>query len=131
MTDIEKRVADLKAQLDALRAEGRAEIGIDLQRANDIELTYSSNAIEGNTLTHGETAELIEHGLAAGGKAIKDHLEIVDHYAALQWMREQVVERRPVDEDVVLELHRRTRLSQRDRHDRATTPPRNPAPWAS
>lgn len=107
MTDTEARIADLKARLDALRAEGRGEIGVDLQRANDIELTYASNAIEGNTLTHGETAELIEHGITAGGKALKDHQEILDHYAALQWMREQVAARTPVDEALVLELHRR------------------------
>lgn len=107
MTDIERRIADLKARLDALRAEGRGEVGVDLQRANDIELTYASNAIEGNTLTHGETAELIEHGITAGGKALKDHQEIIDHYAALQWMREQVAARTPVNEALVLELHRR------------------------
>lgn len=107
MTDIERRIADLKARLDTLRAEGRGDVGIDLQRANDIELTYASNAIEGNTLTHGETAELIEHGITAGGKALKDHQEIVDHYAALQWMREQVAARTPVNEALVIELHRR------------------------
>lgn len=107
MTETERRIAELKARLDTLRAEGRGEVGMDLQRANDIELTYSSNAIEGNTLTHGETAELIEHGITAGGKAIKDHHEILDHYAALQWVREQVEKRTPVDETLVRELHRR------------------------
>lgn len=113
MADIERRIADLKARLDALRADGRAEVGVDLQRANDIELTYSSNAIEGNTLTHGETADLIEHGTTAGGKALKDHQEIVDHYAALQWMRDQVAERTPINEAMVRELHRRALLTSR------------------
>lgn len=108
MTAIDRRIADLKAKLDTLRAAGRAEIGVDLQRAHDIELTYASNAIECNTLTHGEAAELIEHGITAGGKPLKDHQEIIDHYAALQWMREQVAARTPVDEALVIELHRRT-----------------------
>ena len=40
-----------------------------------VELTYSSNAIEGNTLTHRETAEVIEHGITIGGKPLRDHLE--------------------------------------------------------
>ena len=33
-----------------------------------IELTYTSNAIEGNTLTRRETAVIIEKGLTVGGK---------------------------------------------------------------
>jgi len=38
-----------------------------LQKYYDVELTYTSNAIEGNTLTHRETAEVIEHGITVGG----------------------------------------------------------------
>jgi len=38
-----------------------------LQKSYDVDLTYTSNAIEGNTLTLRETAELIEHGITVGG----------------------------------------------------------------
>ena len=51
-------------------------------KAYDVDLTYTSNAIEGNTLTLRETAELIEHGITVGGKPLRDHLEAVDHYNA-------------------------------------------------
>jgi Fic family protein len=78
-----------------------------LRKAYDVELTYTSNAIEGNTLTLRETAEVIEHGLTVGGKPLRDHLEAVDHYHALQWMREVADAARPLDEGVVQELHRR------------------------
>ena len=78
-----------------------------LQKYYDIELTYTSNAIEGNTLTHRETAEVIEHGVTVGGKPLRDHLEAQDHYEALQWMRATATASSPVGEAVIRELHRR------------------------
>ena len=42
-----------------------------------IGLTYSSNALEGNTLTISETKVLLEDGLTAGGKPLKDRLEAI------------------------------------------------------
>jgi Fic family protein len=73
----------------------------------DVDLTYTSNAIEGNTLTLCKTAELIEHGLTVGGKPLRDHLEAVDHYAAVLWVRELAGKATPIDETAVRELHRR------------------------
>lgn len=48
-----------------------------------VELTYTSNAIEGNTLTRRETAVVIEKGLTVGGKSLKEHLEATNHAHAL------------------------------------------------
>lgn len=48
-----------------------------------IELTYTSNAIEGNTLSRQETALVIEKGLTVQGKSLREHLEAVNHYQAL------------------------------------------------
>jgi Fic family protein len=52
-----------------------------------IELTYSSNAIEGNTLSRSETAVIVEKGLTVGGKSLKEHLEATNHIKALDWMK--------------------------------------------
>lgn len=52
-----------------------------------VELTYTSNAIEGNTLTRQETALVVEKGLTVGGKSLKEHLEATNHAAALDWIR--------------------------------------------
>ncbi len=52
-----------------------------------IELTYTSNAIEGNTLTRRETAVVIEKGLTVGGKSLKEHLEAANHAEALKFVR--------------------------------------------
>ena len=67
----------------------------------DVELTYTSNAIEGNTLTHRETVEVIEHGITVGGKSLREHLEAVDHYDALLWMRGLTSRAEPVNEDTI------------------------------
>jgi Fic family protein len=95
-----------KERLDAMRPVSRAAL-LALQQSYDVELTWTSNAIEGNTLTLRETAELIEHGITVGGKPLRDHLEAVDHYAAVLWMRELAAKTTPIDEAAVRELHRR------------------------
>ena len=74
---------------------------MQLQKHYDVEPTYTSNAIEGNTLTLRETAEVIEHGITIGGKSLRDHLEAVDHYEALLWTPERAAATTPVDESVV------------------------------
>ncbi|ACK50135.1 filamentation induced by cAMP protein Fic [Methylocella silvestris BL2] len=95
-----------KAELDSLRPLSAAAFA-QLQKYYDVELTYTSNAIEGNTLTLRETAEVIEHGITVGGKSLRDHLEAVDHYEAVQWMRDLASRGEPIGEGVACELHRR------------------------
>lgn len=55
-----------------------------------IELTYTSNAIEGNTLTRRETALVVEKGITVGGKSLAEHLEATNHADALDWVKTQV-----------------------------------------
>ncbi len=63
--------------------------GLDgLEAAHKIEITYTSNAIEGNTLSASETALVLEHGITIAGKPLKDHLEAIDHAHALDWVFE-------------------------------------------
>jgi len=45
--------------------------------------TYSSNAIEGNSLSYGETQFIIENGLTIKGKPLKDHNEVIGHTRAI------------------------------------------------
>jgi Fic family protein len=106
MDDLLLSIRDRKARLDRLWPLSSAALN-QLQKHYDIELTYTSNAIEGNTLTLRETAELIEHGITVGGKRLKEHLEAVDHYEAVLWMRDLAARTTPVNEAVVRELHRR------------------------
>ena len=106
MDKLIEQIAIKKAELDRIRPLPAAALR-HLQKPYDIELTYTSNAIEGNTLTLRETAEVIEHGITVGGKPLKDHLEAVDHHDAVLWMRALASQPTPIGEGVVRELHRR------------------------
>src|SRR5579863_9249524 len=106
LTALTKDIEQKKAQLVRLRPLSPGALA-QLQKYYDVELTYTSNAIEGNTLTHRETAEVIEHGITVGGKSLREHLEAVDHYEALQWMRGLAAQAPSIGEDTVCELHRR------------------------
>lgn len=71
-----------------------------------VELTYTSNAIEGNTLGRRETALVVEKGLAIGGKSLLDHMEAVNHTHALDWVKEQVKRGpRSLSEEDILHIH--------------------------
>jgi Fic family protein len=98
-------IAAKKERLDAQRllsAQGLAS----LEHYYDIELTYTSNAIEGNTLSPVETTLVIEQGITIGGKPLKDHLEALDHYDAIRYVRELARQGGPLTESDVRNLHR-------------------------
>ena len=71
-----------------------------------IELTYNSNAIEGNTLSLKETALVVEKGVTVGGKSLREHLEAVNHAEAIHWIRKQIKRRRrSINEQDILQIH--------------------------
>lgn len=61
-----------------------------LQERFEIEMTYNSNAIEGNSLTLKETFLVINEGVTIKGKPLKDHLEAKDHHEALEMVHELI-----------------------------------------
>ena len=86
MQDLIARTHAKKTALDLLRV--RAPGGLaNFEHSQDLELTYTSNAIEGNTLTAGETTLVIEQGITIAGKPLRDHMEAVDHFEALRYVR--------------------------------------------
>lgn len=56
----------------------------------EIEMTYNSNAIEGNSLTLKETYLVVNEGLTIKGKPLKDHLEAKNHQEALDYLYDLV-----------------------------------------
>ena len=79
-----------------------------------IGFTYSSNALEGNSLTISETKILLEDGITVGGRPLKDCYEAVGHGAAYDFMltlaRQQNL---TITEDVIQNLHRLFSKSKR------------------
>lgn len=79
-------LSNLKAELDKFRPMDNAKI----QEALDIEYTYESNRIEGNTLTLQETQLVIEKGLTISGKPLREHLEAINHKEAIEFIKDIV-----------------------------------------
>lgn len=71
----------LKTKIDRFRPL-TTDILKQIQEYYKIGLTYSSNALEGNTLDLAETKVVIEDGLTINGKPMKDHLETIGHALA-------------------------------------------------
>lgn len=68
-------------------------------------LTYTSNAIEGNSLTISETKVIIEDGLTVGGKPLRDVYEAVGHAEAFDYMY-SLAQNKTIREADAHELHR-------------------------
>ena len=102
--DIIAGLEQKKAQLDRLRPLAPGALK-NLEHAYDLELTYTSNAIEGNTLTQIETNLVIEQGITIGGKKLRDHLEAIDHHDALRYVRELAGRDSPLTQFDVRRLH--------------------------
>lgn len=68
-------------------------------------LTYTSNALEGNSLTESETKVVIEDGLTIEGKPLRDHYEAVGHAKAYDYIY-QITEKEGLEEEDILALHR-------------------------
>ena len=107
-------IADKKDRLDRLRPFSPEALH-NLEHYCDVEITWTSNALEGNTLGPVETTLVIEQGVTIGGKPLRDHLEALDHYDAIRYVRELARERAPVTEGDVRNLHRL--VVQRSRPD--------------
>lgn len=61
-----------------------------LKEQFSLDMTYNSNAIEGNKLTLKETYLVINDGLTVKGKSLKDHLEAKNHHEAIHFLYELV-----------------------------------------
>jgi Fic family protein len=114
VTNLLEDIARKKDRLDRLRPLPPEALG-KLEHYYDVEITYLSNAIEGNTLSAVETTLVIEQGVTIAGKPLRDHLEALDHYDAIRYVRELACEKSPVTESDVRNLHRP--VVQRSRPD--------------
>jgi Fic family protein len=104
MKELLNKIDELQKQIDSMRPFDRETV-ISLKDYYRIGLTWSSNALEGNTLTESETKVVIEDGLTVSGKPLRDHLEAEGHARAYEWMYTLVNKNVIVEEDI-LKLHR-------------------------
>lgn len=102
---IRERIDVKLKSLNALRPLNPAQVQ-KLRELLQIEMTYNSNAIEGNSLTLRETFLVLQEGMTIKGKPMKDHLEAKDHKEALDFLYELVSQDSyTVSEHLIRQLH--------------------------
>lgn len=100
------QITTKKYKLDSFRPLP-PELVRNLDEWFKIELTYTSNAIEGNTLTRAETALVVEKGLTVKGKSLTEHLEAINHVEALEYVKTLIGKKRQeIVEQDILDIHR-------------------------
>ena len=67
--------------------------------------THDSTAIEGNTLTLGETVKVLELGLTINGKPLRDHQEVYGHARAIELIYRMISQPATTEKDL-FDLHR-------------------------
>ncbi len=97
------RIDSIKSILDSYRPFSDHVVK-QLKDYYRIGLTYTSNAIEGNTLTESETKVVIEDGLTIGGKSLREHSEAVGHAKAYDHIYSLLD--RAISEEDILFLHK-------------------------
>ena len=104
ITSILQECDALKARLSRMRPLP-AEALEKIQEALNIEYTYESNRIEGNTLTLQETALVVNEGITIAGKSLREHLEAVNHAEAVSYIRELAKNEVRINERVIQDIH--------------------------
>ncbi|HRF58639.1 MAG TPA: Fic family protein [Fimbriimonadaceae bacterium] len=103
MTHLEQ-LTQAKAWLDACRPLS-PEVARELKSRVEVRLTYHSTAIEGNTLTQSETQIVLEKGITIGGKSLIEHLEVIGHRDAMDFVLELARTETPFDARTLREIH--------------------------
>ncbi|MFH0738000.1 MAG: Fic family protein [Candidatus Micrarchaeota archaeon] len=101
--NILKRILERKSELDHFRPFDKGAL-LKLQETFRVEITYNSNAIEGNSLSLSETKLVLEEGITIGGKSMREHLEATNHAKAMDFL-ESLVRKKTIEENDVLGIH--------------------------
>ena len=99
-----RQIDNLNQKLKSMRPLNETELK-RLREEFMIENTYDSNAIEGNTLTLRETALIIQEGITIAEKPIREHLEVIGHKDAFEYMITLADKNTALTERVIKELH--------------------------
>lgn len=93
--DVIKKKLDNFRQLDSFR----------IAQALELEYTFESNRIEGNTLTLRETDLVVNEGLTVSGKSMREHLEAINHQEAIGYIKQLVERNFSLNERELLTIH--------------------------
>lgn len=101
LQNILKQIDLLKKELDKFRQFDSFRIA----QALELEYTFESNRIEGNTLTLRETDLVINEGLTVSGKSMREHLEAINHQEAISYIKQLIEHNFYLNERELLSIH--------------------------
>ena len=97
------KVDELNKKLNSKRPISKETLK-SLKESINLEWTYNSNGIEGNTLTLRETQVVLE-GITVGGKSLKEHLEVINHEQAILFLDDLIKDKEPITEWNIKNIH--------------------------
>lgn len=96
----------IKQQISVLKETFKnPQAVVALHKWLETELAYTSNNIEGNTLTRKETELVIDRGITTGEKPLKDYLEAKNHAEAFRYILEVLSKKNEISQDDILKIH--------------------------
>jgi Fic family protein/DNA-binding XRE family transcriptional regulator len=101
LADILSQIDLLKAKLDSLPQFK----GYRISQSLELQYTFESNRIEGNSLTLHETDLVINKGLTIAGKSMREHLEAINHQEAIGCIKELMIKKTSLIESDLLAIH--------------------------
>ena len=99
-----EKIKKLKSWLDGFRPF-EPEIISELKKLYDVQFTYNSNAIEGNTLTQSETELVLTKGITIGGKTLDEHLEAIGHKEAIDYIEDLAQRETEISQWEIKQIH--------------------------
>lgn len=105
---LSKNLQNILDEIDALKKQldnYREFDSFRIIQALELEYTFESNRIEGNTLTLRETDLVINEGLTVSGKSMREHLEAINHQEAVDYIKELIQRNFSLNERELLTIH--------------------------
>lgn len=105
---LSKNLLSLLDEIDILKSKLDKFKGFDSSKITqtlELEYTFESNRIEGNTLTLRETDLVINEGLTISGKSMREHLEAINHQEAIAYIKHLIEKNTFLNEREFLSIH--------------------------
>lgn len=104
---IQRLAEETKAQKEQLQQIKHLPPSLQgvIQQKLKAEWTYHSNAIEGSSLSLGQTIFFLQHGITLKGKPLKDFLDAQNHAEAIDYLYDIIREKRPITQSFIKEIN--------------------------
>lgn len=96
-----KEIDVLKAKLNAYPQNDLYKIA----KSFELEYTFESNRMEGNTMSFREIEMVINEGLTISGKSMREHLEAINHQEAIRYIKDLQQKNNSFNERDLLSIH--------------------------